>query len=134
MGRAPTSSFLADINISPQTVEALKQRGWNIVRVSAFLPSRSPDTVILDYAYQGNFAIVTQDLDFSTLVALSGRSQPSLITLRLSRSDPETITRRLLDLAFYPLDQMLSEGVAITIEDSGVRFRKLPIRPSEPKS
>jgi predicted nuclease of predicted toxin-antitoxin system len=134
MGRAPASSFLADINISPQTVEALKQHGWDIVRVSAFLPSRSPDTVILDHAFQGSFAIVTQDLDFSTLVALSGRSRPSLITLRLSRSDPETITRKLLELALYPLDQMLSEGVAITIEDSGVRFRKLPIKPSKPKS
>ncbi len=135
MERAPASSFLADINISPQTIEALKQRGWNIVRVSAFLPRRSPDIEILDYAYQESFScIVTQDLDFSILVALSGRSRPSLITLRLSRSDPETIARKLLELTLYPLDQMLSEGVAITIEDSGVRFRKLPIRPSKPKS
>jgi predicted nuclease of predicted toxin-antitoxin system len=134
MGRVPTSTFLADINISPQTVEALKQQGWDITRVSTFLPPRSPDTVILDHAYQGNFVIVTQDLDFSTLVALSGKSRPSLITLRLSRSDPETMTLKLLDLTLYPLDQMLSEGVAITIEDSGARFRKLPIKPSKQRS
>jgi predicted nuclease of predicted toxin-antitoxin system len=131
MGGAPTSRFLADINISPRTVEELRQHGWDIVRVSAFLPSRTPDNEVLDHARRGGFALVTQDLDFSALLALSGRSQPSLITLRLSRSDPETITRKLLELALYPLDELLSEGVAITIEDSGVRFRKLPIKPSK---
>jgi predicted nuclease of predicted toxin-antitoxin system len=125
---APTSRFLADLNISPRSVDALKQHGWDIVRVSALLPLRSPDKEILNHAYQAGFAIVTQDLDFSALVALSGRSQPSLITLRLSRSDPETVTRRLLDLTLHPLDQLLLEGVAITVEDSGVRFRRLPIK------
>jgi predicted nuclease of predicted toxin-antitoxin system len=134
MERAPTSHFLADLNISPRTVEALQQQGWNIVRTSALLPLRAPDKEILDHAYRGGMAIITQDLDFSTLLALSGRSQPSLITLRLSRSDPETITRKLLDLAQYPLDQLLLEGAAITIEDSGVRFRRLPIKSRETDS
>jgi predicted nuclease of predicted toxin-antitoxin system len=128
MGGVPASRFLADINISPRTVEALTLQGWSIVRVSAFLPQTAPDTEILALAYREGFAIVTQDLDFSTLLALSGESQPSLITLRLSRSDPETMTRKLLELALYPLDQKLSEGVAITIEDSGIRFRRLPLR------
>jgi hypothetical protein len=36
------------------------------------------------------------DLDFSALLALGGYDQPSLITLRLAMSDPETVTRRLL--------------------------------------
>jgi predicted nuclease of predicted toxin-antitoxin system len=128
MGGVPSSRFLADINISPRTVEALTLQGWDIVRVSTFLRRSAPDKEILAFAYQEGFVIVTQDLDFSTLLALSGESQPSLITLRLSRSDPETMTRKLLELALYPLDQKLSEGVAITIEDSGVRFRRLPIR------
>jgi predicted nuclease of predicted toxin-antitoxin system len=128
MGGVPAARFLADINISPRTVEALARQGWVIVRVSAFLRQSAPDIEILALAHREGFVIVTQDLDFSTLLALSGESQPSLITLRLSRSDPETITRKLLELALYPLDQKLSEGVAITIEDSGVRFRRLPIR------
>jgi predicted nuclease of predicted toxin-antitoxin system len=128
MGGGPVSRFLADINISPRTVEALTLQGWDIVRVSAFLPRSAPDTEILDFAYREGFVIITQDLDFSTLLALSGRSRPSLVTLRLSRSDPETMTRKLLELALYPLDQKLAEGAAITIEDSGARFRRLPIK------
>lgn len=38
--------------------------------------------------------VVTQDLDFSTLLALGGYDRPSLITIRLSVSDPDTVARR----------------------------------------
>ena len=53
------------------------------------------DSEILKFARQQNRVIVTQDLDFSELVALRGYARPSLITLRLFVSDPETITRTL---------------------------------------
>src|SRR4051812_9615034 len=47
MGGVPSSRFLADINISPRTVEALTLQGWDIVRVSAFLPQTASDVEIL---------------------------------------------------------------------------------------
>lgn len=37
--------FLADMNVSPLTVEALRDQGWDILRVSEVLP---PDTIDLD--------------------------------------------------------------------------------------
>jgi predicted nuclease of predicted toxin-antitoxin system len=70
---------------------------------------------------------VTQDLDFSALLALGGFDRPSLITLRLSDTAPETVTRRLLETASL-LEQVLPEGSAVTIEDEAVRVRRLPIR------
>lgn len=122
------SSFLADMDISPRTVEALCQRGWDIVRVSHFLLVNARDAEILQLARQQGRVMVTQDLDFSALLALGGHDRPSLITLRLYASDPETVTRRLLDVV-PRVETELQEGCAVTIEDATFRIRRLPIQP-----
>ena len=119
--------FLADMNLSPVTVAALQQEGWDIVRVSALLPANAPDTEILALARRQNRVIITQDLDFSTLLALGGHAQPSLITLRLSQADPIRVTERLRQV-LPQLAQALQEGSAVTVNDRSVRIRRLPIR------
>ncbi len=118
--------LLADMNISPKTVDALRKRGWDIVRVSQLLPVNASDQEILDLARQEGRVVVTQDLDFSALLALEGYHQPSLITLRLSGADLETVTQKLLEL-LPQLEQVLQEGCAVTVEDTLVRVRRLPI-------
>jgi len=114
------------MNISPLTVEDLKQKGWDIFRVSQKLPVNASDEEILNLARTDGRVVITQDLDFSSLVALSGLNRPSLITLRLSASDPDTVTRRLLEM-ISQLEQLLEKGCAVTIEDTAVRIRNLPI-------
>ncbi len=118
--------FLADMNISPQTVESLRRRGWDIVRVSNLLPFDSTDQEILELARREEMIVITQDLDFSMLLALGGYHRPSLITLRLSVSDPEMITTRLLE-SLPQLQKPLQQGCAATVEDKAVRIRILPI-------
>ena len=119
--------FLADMNISPKTVADLHQQGWDILRVSQVLPMDAEDSEILEFARQQNRVVVTQDLDFSSLLALGGYAKPSLITFRLLVSDPETITRKLL--AIVPqIEDALEEGCAVTINDLTARVRRLPIQ------
>ena len=86
--------FLANMNISPKTVEALREQGWDVVRVSELLPVNASGQEILELGRREDRALVTQDLDFSALLALGGYNRPSLITLRLSVSDPATITQK----------------------------------------
>ncbi|HBE21162.1 MAG TPA: hypothetical protein DDW51_27120, partial [Cyanobacteria bacterium UBA11367] len=59
-------------------------------------------------------------------VALSGYNQPSLITLRLSSTDLNTVNQKLLEI-LPEIEQQLQAGSAITIEDTAVRIRQLPI-------
>jgi len=122
----PVIRLLANMNISPKTVETLRERGWDIVRVSQFLPKNASDQDILSFARREGRVVVTQDLDFSALLALGGHKDPSLITLRLTASDPETIARRLLEI-LPQFESVLREGCAIVVEDTTVRARKLPI-------
>lgn len=119
--------LLADMNISPQTVTFLQQQGWDMIRVAEVLPATASDSEILEFARREERVIVTQDLDFSTLLALSGYNQPSLITLRLLASDPDTVNQKLIEV-LPTIKQELEEGSAVTIEDTAVRIRRLPIR------
>lgn len=119
--------LLADVHISPKTVEDLQKQGYEIMRSSDVLPANAPDINILEFARTENWVVLTQDLDFSMLVALSRYSQPSLITLRLSSAKPDIVTQKLLDI-LPQIEEALQEGSAITIQDESIRIRKLPVR------
>lgn len=114
------------MNISPKTVETLRKHGWDVIRVSQRLPVQASDRDILDFARRESRAIITQDLDFSALLAVEGHDRPSVITLRLSVSNPDTVARRLLQV-LSRFEREIEEGCAITVEDLVVRVRRLPI-------
>lgn len=119
--------LIADVHISPLTVAALKVQGYDIVRTTDLLPATAADAEILELARVQGRVILTQDLDFSMLVALGNYGLPSLITLRLSSVKPDLVTQKLLDV-LPTVETELTEGAAVTINDDSVRIRKLPIR------
>jgi predicted nuclease of predicted toxin-antitoxin system len=119
--------LLANMNISPDTVNALQKKGLDIVRVSEILPAISSDAEILDLARRENRIVVTQDLDFSALLALGGFNRPSLITIRMTVADPEAVTQKLLEL-LPEIQDMLAKGCAVSVDDHSFRIRWLPIR------
>ena len=118
--------FLVDMNLPSKTVTNLQQQDWDVRRVSQVLPMDAEDSEILEFARQQNRVIITQDLDFSSLLALGGYEKPSLITFRLSMPDSETITQKLLDIMPH-IEDRLAEGCAVTIDDRRARVRHLPI-------
>lgn len=118
--------LLADMNISPLTVRALTEVGWNIVRVSTPLSEDSSDETILSYAAEDERIVCTQDLDFSDLLALTGRDRPSLVTVRIANPTPTVVTERLLTV--LPIvSEDLERGSVVTIEEETIRVRSLPI-------
>ena len=119
--------FLANMNISPETVKVLQEKGLDIIRVSQILPVTSSDAEILDFARRENRVVVTQDLDFSALLALGGFDRPSLITMRMTVSDPEAITQKLLEL-LPEIQDMLAKGCVVSVDDYSFRIRWLSIR------
>lgn len=118
--------LLADIHISPRTVEFLHSLGHDVVRVNAIMPASAPDEEIVARAIQENRAILTQDLDFSAIIALSGKTVPSLISLRLSSSRIEHVNA-VLQRVLTQVEQDVLDGAIITVEDERIRLRNLPI-------
>ena len=119
--------LLADVHISPRTVRFLNELGHDAIRSDSILPAAAPDEEIVDKASELGRTILTQDLDFSNIIALSARSGPSVVSLRLSDSRVENVNRALL-FRLPSLEDEIESGVIATIEDHRVRIRKLPVQ------
>jgi predicted nuclease of predicted toxin-antitoxin system len=120
--------LLADIHISPRTVAFLRGLGHDVVRVDDVLPNTASDEQIVVVARSQERAILTQDLDFSAIVALSGARGPSLITLRLSSSRVDHVNAVLVRV-LPQIGDDLALGTAVTVEEEAIRRRTLPIAP-----
>ncbi len=75
--------FLADMGISPKTVNFLKDQGYDAVHLHEQGLDRMPDSDILKKAGNENRVLLTHDLDFGELVAASGTVLPSVVIFRL---------------------------------------------------
>ncbi|MBI5408870.1 MAG: DUF5615 family PIN-like protein [Nitrospirae bacterium] len=119
--------FIADIHISPLTVKELQKSGYDIVRVTDKLPATASDGEIIQLAYKEQAVIVTQDLDFSAIVAQSGLNGPSVVSLRVSNARPDMITR-ILTTVLPLIEAELTEGSIVSLDEKEYRIRKLPVR------
>ena len=118
--------ILADIHISPRTVQFLNERGHDVMPMTAVLVATAADVEIVAKAIELQRAVLSQDLDFSEIVALSRRTEPSVIQLRLSDSTVDNVNREL-ELALPMLEDAVVDGVIATVEDYRIRVRSLPL-------
>lgn len=70
--------------------------------------------------------IVTHDLDYSHLLAFSGEPAPSVIILRLRNIHSDNLLNRILR-AWPEVEEALSEGAIVVLEDAAHRIRRLPL-------
>jgi len=118
--------FLADMNLSPRTVATLRENGLDAIRVSEIMPPESTDEAVLKEARESGRVLLTQDLDFSALLALGGHASPSVVTFRLAVPDPAGVAARFLSV-LEGLEPDLRSGCIAIIEDRTVRVRLLPM-------
>lgn len=114
------------MNISPLTVSQLRSRGWDINRVSDVMDKSTKDLDLLEYARRHNMVIITQDLDFSMLLALKGYEKPSLINICLKEARPDHVTSRIIDTV-SALAPELTKGAVVTVDETSARYRYLPL-------
>lgn len=118
--------ILADLHIAPATVAFLRELGHDALRASDILAPTAEDIEIVAEAIRSGRVILTQDLDFGGLIALSGADRPSLITLRLGSAKVEYVNEvlaRILPL----IEQDAQAGFLVTATDTLVRRRDLPL-------
>ncbi len=119
--------LVADVHISPRTVAFLRGLGHDVVRVGPdYLSSSAADAEIVAAATADGRTIITQDIDFSAIVALSGSTRPSIVLLRLVTAKVE-IVNDVLERALPMIESELAAGSIVTVEEHQVRVRRLPI-------
>jgi len=118
--------FLADMGISHLVTQALCEDNHNALHLRDEGLQRLPDVEILKKACNENRILLTHDLDFGYLLAISGECTPSVILFRTSSMRPDDVIKCLRH-AIKHHAQDLQNGAFITITDSGTRARRLPI-------
>jgi len=70
---------------------------------------------------------LTSDLDFSTLLAMTGATGPSVVQLRAQDVFPESTGRHVLHVLAEHV-AALAAGAIVSVDDVAARVRILPIR------
>ncbi len=118
--------FLADMGISPKTVEFLRGLGYEVIHLHEESLDALPDPLILNKALHERRILLTSDLDFSELVAASGAKLPSVISFRLKDMRPDNVNRHLARVLEHDVDA-LTQGAVISVTEERIRVRLLPI-------
>lgn len=117
--------ILLDVNLPPTWVPVLAAHGWGVAHWSEVGAVRAPDAEIFQYARSHGFIIVTQDLDFTRIIALSRFEKPSLVQIRIPNVHPADIGDLVIN-ALKTHSEALETGAILTIELSKTRVRALP--------
>ncbi|MEM7734316.1 MAG: DUF5615 family PIN-like protein [Deinococcota bacterium] len=118
--------FLADMGISPKTVVFLNSQGYDATHLRDSNLERLADPEVLSKARDEQRILLTHDLDFGELLAASGADLPSVIIFRLQNMRPERVNKTMLALV-SSYEEVLTSGAILSITDTKVRLRKLPI-------
>jgi predicted nuclease of predicted toxin-antitoxin system len=117
---------LADLNVSIAVVARLRRSGIEVERVGEVMGSRSTDIEIVEAARERGSILLSHDQDFGAILAQSGASTPSLLNLRTTSIDADFLAR-CIRRALQEAASDLAAGAVVTVEDGGIRVRRLPV-------
>jgi predicted nuclease of predicted toxin-antitoxin system len=119
--------FLADMGVAMRVVEWLREQRHDAAHLRDENLQRMPDPDIFRKAATEQRILVTFDLDFGEIVALSGQQNVSLVLFRLHNTRTPHVIERL-NVALQETEQSLRSGAIIVVEESRLRVRRLPLR------
>lgn len=118
--------FVADMGVSWRIVEWLRTNGHDAIHLREQQLHRLPNGGIFTKAADEQRVILTWDLDFTEIVALSETRLVSAVVFRLLNTRSENVIRRLARVLSESARD-LEEGAIISVEDSRHRVRLLPL-------
>lgn len=120
--------LLVDMNLSPAWVEVFKRQGWQAIHWSQVGRPTAPDRIIMAWARDNGYVVLTHDLDFGTILAVTQAEAPSVIQVRTQDVFPEHL-ESIIVAALRQYEDLLEAGALIVVDESTCRARVLPVRP-----
>jgi predicted nuclease of predicted toxin-antitoxin system len=119
--------LVVDMNLGPDRIGFLGSHGHDAVHWSAVGDVRARDEQIVAWARQNSAVVLTADLDFAAILALTGATGPSVVLLRVQDTFPDAVG----DMVVVELGAHRTEietGAIVTIDGAAGRVRILPIQ------
>lgn len=118
--------FLVDMPLSPVLAQWLTSQGHDAVHAGAIGLARAADTEIMACAKQDDRIVVTADLDYSRLLALSAADGPAVILFRGGDwKESQAIARLSTVISIIPEGNLLKS--LVVVEKFRIRRRALPL-------
>lgn len=118
--------FLADMGVNVRIVQWLRQQGHEAIHLRDEGLHRMPNGEIFKKAIDENRVVLTCDLDFGEIAALTGGRKASVILFRLHNTrTPHVIDR--LSVVIEDSGEALERGAVVVVEEFRHRVRYLPI-------
>lgn len=117
---------LIDMNLSPGWVKILADRGIEAAHSSSIGAAAATDIEIMDFARTHGYVVLTQDLDFSTILAVTQGKKPSVVQIRADNLDPREIGGAVI-AAIIRLEAELELGALVTVDPKRTRIRLLTL-------
>ncbi|MGV1006008.1 MAG: DUF5615 family PIN-like protein [Candidatus Nanopelagicales bacterium] len=117
--------LLVDMNLSPRWVHLMREAGHDARHWSEVGDPTAPDSTIMRVAAEQHAVLLSNDLDFRTMLAASGADGPSVVQVRASDLRPDVLGQLVLD-ALVQMAAELEAGALITVQAGSARLRMLP--------
>jgi predicted nuclease of predicted toxin-antitoxin system len=114
------------MGLARSTADFLRTLGHDAVHLREQGLQRLDDLGIVDKARSEGRVILTHDLDFGRIIALSHSHLPSAITFRLSDMQPRQVNYYLAEVLNRFAGQ-LESGALVSVNERAIRVRLLPI-------
>lgn len=111
-------TFLADENVAPRVVHALRDHGYDVADVKERGLSGLTDQQVLQLAGRERRVVVTHDRDFAHALFRPPARHHGIVIIRFSNQSPQVVTARLLAALQPRLLKRLSHAVALLTDDA----------------
>ena len=118
--------FLADMCVEVRIVKWLLQNGHDATHLRDQGLHRMPNGEIFEKAIREDRIVLTFDLDFGEIAALTERRRTSVILFRLKNTRTPHVIERFSSV-IERFSDALERGSIITVEDTRCRIRHFPI-------
>jgi predicted nuclease of predicted toxin-antitoxin system len=116
--------FIADENIAPETIEFIRNLGYDIIDIYQANLDGYKDLEIIDFAEKHNKGIISYDLDFGEIYYFSARRKFGIIILRIHPQIPARANRLLeILLKFNPSFKPHLANALVVINERNIRIR-----------
>jgi predicted nuclease of predicted toxin-antitoxin system len=119
--------FLIDMPVSPALVDWLKERGHEGVHARDIGLDTASDSEIVTRARTESRIVISADLDFGRILALSADEGPGVILFR-GGNYSEGQTRELLARVLASVSQETLAKAICVVDKSRVRVTRLPLK------
>lgn len=114
--------FLADMGVDMRVVRWLREQGHDAVHLREEGLERLPDDRVFAKGIAEKRTILTFDLDFGEIFALSRGKKVSVVLFRLHNTRTSNVIERLASVLNTPLVS-LDQSIVVVVEDHRFRIR-----------